>query len=389
MPTTDASDTSAAVLALTSELIRRASVTPDDGGCQALLAARLTALGFQCTQLDVGEVRNLWALRPARGAGPRPRFVFAGHTDVVPPGALDQWQTPPFEPVIHDGMLYGRGAADMKASLAAMVVATEQFLASYPDCDAELAFLITSDEEGPATHGTRAVVEHLSAAGEHLDYCIVGEPSSSSRLGDTIRIGRRGSLNGTLRVYGQQGHVAYPELAENPIHRIAAALSELARRHWDDGNAFFPPTSFQVSNIAAGTGATNVIPGELTLHFNFRYCTEQTSAGLQAQVADLLAAHGLRYDLEWTLSGEPFLTRQGRLLTAVQRAISDTTGLDPVLSTSGGTSDGRFIAPTGCEVIELGPCNSTIHKVNECVAVADLQPLAALYRRCMERLLVD
>jgi len=389
MPTTDPTDAESAVLSLTCELIRKASVTPNDADCQALLAARLTALGFQCKQLDFGEVRNLWAVRRPRGAANAPRFVFAGHTDVVPPGALEQWQSPPFEPVIRNGMLYGRGAADMKSSLAAMVVATERFLDAHPDCQAEIAFLVTSDEEGPAIHGTRAVIEHLMRAGERLDYCIVGEPSSSTRLGDTVRVGRRGSLNGTLRVYGQQGHVAYPDLADNPIHRIAAALAALAARHWDNGNAFFPPTSFQASNIVAGTGATNVIPGVLTLQFNFRYCTEQTAAGLKAQVAELLDAHGLRYELDWALSGEPFLTQRGRLIEAVQQAITETTGLATALSTSGGTSDGRFIAPTGCEVVELGPCNATIHKIDECVAVADLEPLARLYQCSMERLLLD
>jgi succinyl-diaminopimelate desuccinylase len=317
-----------------------------------------------------------------------PLFVFAGHTDVVPTGPAAQWTTPPFEPQIREGMLFGRGAADMKSSLAAMVVATERFLADHPGCPARIAFLLTSDEEGPAVHGTRAVIEHLLAKGVRPDYCVVGEPSSAIRLGDTIRVGRRGSLNGTLRIHGQQGHVAYPELADNPIHRAAPAIAALAAQQWDTGNAYFPPTSWQASNITSGTGATNVIPGELELRFNFRYCTEQTADGLKHQVAAILAHHGLRYDLDWSLSGEPFLTQQGALVGAVAGAIHDLTGIDTECSTAGGTSDGRFIAPTGCEVVELGPCNATIHKVDECVAVADLEPLALIYQRVLERLLL-
>jgi succinyl-diaminopimelate desuccinylase len=388
MPTTERTDAGSPVLDLTRALIARPSVTPEDAGCQALLADRLGALGFRCETLRFAEVENLWAVRePVNGSGDAPIFVFAGHTDVVPPGPLEQWLSPPFEPVIRDGFLHGRGAADMKSSLAAMVVATERFLAARPDCPARIGFLLTSDEEGPGVHGTKAVIAHLAALGERLDWCIVGEPSSAERLGDTVRVGRRGSLNAILRVHGQQGHVAYPDLADNPIHRAAPALAALAARRWDAGNEFFPPTSLQISNIRAGTGATNVIPGDLEVWFNFRFCTEQTAAGLERQVTELLDAHGLRYDIEWALSGEPFLTGRGRLVAAVQDAIREVTGLDPELSTSGGTSDGRFIAPTGCEVVELGPCNATIHKLNECVAVADLEPLALTYQRVLERLL--
>jgi succinyl-diaminopimelate desuccinylase len=376
------------VLALTRELVARQSVTPEDAGCQALLGARLESLGFRCEQLPFAEVRNLWAIREAAQANrDAPLFVFAGHTDVVPTGPVGEWGSPPFEPCIRDGMLYGRGAADMKSSLAAMVIATERFLATHPDCPASIAFLLTSDEEGPGIHGTREVIETLRARGIRPDWCIVGEPSSATRLGDTVRVGRRGSLNAVLRVRGRQGHVAYPDIADNPIHRALPALASLAARHWDSGNEFFPPTSLQISNVHAGTGATNVIPGTLEVWFNFRFSTEQTAAGLEREVAALLDAHGLRHDIEWTRSGEPFLTGHGRLVAAVQGAIHDVTGLTTELSTSGGTSDGRFIAPTGCEVVELGPCNATIHKVDECVAVADLEPLANVYQRVLERLL--
>jgi succinyl-diaminopimelate desuccinylase len=378
-----------AVLDLACELIRRPSVTPADAGCQALIAQRLAPLGFSCETLRFEEVDNLWAVRrpPGDGAGTAPIFVFAGHTDVVPTGPLDRWASPPFEPTIRASYLYGRGAADMKSSLAAMIVATERFLAEWPECPAAIAFLLTSDEEGPARHGTRAVMETLRARGLRLDWCIVGEPSSGERFGDTVRVGRRGSLNATLRVLGRQGHVAYPDLADNPIHRAAPALAALTGRRWDDGNEFFPPTSFQISNIHAGTGATNVIPGELEVQCNFRYCTEQTAAGLERQVHELLDAHGLAYEIDWALSGEPFLTRHGKLVAAVQQAILEVTGLDTLLSTSGGTSDGRFIAPTGCEVVELGPCNATIHQIDECVAVADLEPLALTYQRVLEYVL--
>jgi succinyl-diaminopimelate desuccinylase len=372
------------VLELCCGLIRRDSQTPDDAGCQALLAGRLAALGFTCRSMPFGDVSNLWAVRGSSG----PLFVFAGHTDVVPPGPLEQWDTPPFEPTLRDGYLYGRGAADMKSSLAAMVVATERFLARHPDHPGRIGFLITSDEEGPAVGGTRAVMEQLTREGTRLDYCVVGEPSSSVAVGDTVRVGRRGSLNGELTVHGVQGHVAYPELAINPIHTLAPALAELAARRWDGGNDHFPPTSWQASNIRAGTGASNVVPGTLSLSFNFRFCTEQTAPGLTEQVCEILDRHGLRYDVTWTLSGEPFLTAHGALVDAVAASIRAVAGLDTLLSTSGGTSDGRFIAPTGCQVVELGPCNATIHKLNERVAVAELAPLTRMYEGVLQRLLV-
>jgi succinyl-diaminopimelate desuccinylase len=372
-----------AVLSLCSELIRRASQTPDDAGCQDLIGDRLAPLGFSCRQLPFGDVRNLWAVRGAAG----PLFVFAGHTDVVPPGPAGEWATPPFAPTIRDGYLYGRGAADMKAGLAAMVVATERFLAEHPDPAGRIGFLITSDEEGPAVGGTKAVMDVLTREGTHLDYCVVGEPSSTEVVGDTLRVGRRGSLSGELTVHGVQGHVAYPELAENPIHLLAPALAELAATRWDDGNEHFPPTSWQASSVSAGTGAGNVIPGTLTLSFNLRFCTEQTAAGLQRQVTNILDRHGVRYDLRWSLSGEPFFTARGALIDAVTASVREVGGVDPVLSTSGGTSDGRFIAPTGCQVVELGPCNATIHKVNERVAIAELEPLARMYERVLARLL--
>jgi len=367
------------------ELIRRASVTPDDAGCQELLAQRLTALGFQCRAMPFGDVNNLWAVHGSMG----PLFVFAGHTDVVPTGPESHWSSPPFEPSVRDGYLYGRGAADMKSSLAAMIVAAERFLAAHPQPAGRLAFLITSDEEGPAVNGTRAVVEALQKENVRPDFCLVGEPSSGQRLGDTVRIGRRGSLNGALTVHGTQGHVAYPDTADNPIHRIGSVLAELAATRWDDGNEHFPPTTWQASNIAAGTGAGNVIPGELHLDFNFRFCTAQTAAGLQRRCEEILTRHGLRYDVSWTLSGEPFLTGRGALVEAVCRSISEVTGRDTELSTSGGTSDGRFIAPTGAQVVELGPGNATIHKIDECVALADLEPLAQIYQRVLERLLAS
>ncbi|HEX7034469.1 MAG TPA: succinyl-diaminopimelate desuccinylase [Pseudomonadales bacterium] len=374
------------VLELCLALLRRPSVTPDDAGCQALLAERLTAAGFRCRSLPFGRVSNLWATRGSGG----PLFVFAGHTDVVPPGPDAAWSSPPFEPQIRGGYLYGRGAADMKSSLAAMLVATERFLAARPSHPGRIGFLITSDEEGDAVDGTRAVIDALTREGERIDYCVVGEPSSADALGDTIRIGRRGSLNGYLVVQGVQGHVAYPDRADNPIHRLAPALAELAATRWDDGNAHFPPTSWQASNIRAGTGASNVIPGELSLEFNFRYCTEQTAAGLERRVEEVLRRHGLRYRLRWQLSGEPFLTAAGgELVSAVQQSVREVTGRTPELSTGGGTSDGRFIAPTGAQVVELGPCNATIHKVDERIAVADLAPLAAVYQRLLERLLVE
>jgi succinyl-diaminopimelate desuccinylase len=373
------------VLDLTLQLMRRASVTPDDGGCQDIVGERLQALGFTVQALGFGDVRNLWA---THGTG-HPIVVFAGHTDVVPPGPDAQWESPPFTPTLRNDHLYGRGAADMKSSLAAMLVATERFIAANTTAShpGTVAYLLTSDEEGPAIDGTRRVIEHLTELGVDLDYCVVGEPSSSQRLGDTVRVGRRGSLNAKLTICGTQGHVAYPELARNPIHDFAPALEELTNIRWDQGNESFPPTSLQISNMHAGTGANNVIPGELELEFNFRFSTEQTAEGLQRQVAQLLDRHGQDYRLEWTLSGNPFLTQPGPLRSATTAAIKEVTGQLPEESTSGGTSDGRFIAPTGCEVVEIGPINATIHKINECVRVDDLMPLAAIYQAILRRLL--
>ncbi len=371
------------VLELTRALIERPSITPADAGCRELLTNRLERLGFVITTLDKEDVSNFVA---AIGSG-TPAVAFAGHTDVVPPGDPAQWLSAPFEPEIRDGFLYGRGAADMKSSLAAMVVATERFLARHPEPAGQLAFLITSDEEGTAAYGTRHIVERLQHEGRMPGLCIVGEPSSTAVLGDTVRNGRRGSLNGKLTVHGVQGHVAYPDLAINPIHRVTPFLSALLEREFDRGNAHYPPTCVQVSNIAAGAGAANVIPAELTLDFNFRYSNEQTAEGLKSIVESLLAEHGVDATLSWQLSGEPFLTPPGRLTRVVQKAIGDVLGVECRLSTSGGTSDGRFIAPHGCEVVELGPVNATIHKVNECVAVADLEPLAEVYERILEELL--
>ncbi len=377
MPTTKT-----AALELCQALMRLPSVTPDDAGCQQLMASRLEALGFRCQHLRFGEVDNLWAERGQGG----PLFVFAGHTDVVPPGPVAAWSTPPFEPSLREGMLTGRGAADMKASLAAMVVACEQFLAA-GEHRGRIGFLITSDEEGPAVDGTVRVVEWLEARGEKIDYCLVGEPSSQDVLGDVIKNGRRGSLNGRLTIRGKQGHIAYPQLADNPIHRVAPALAELAAQHWDSGNAHFPPTSFQVSNISGGTGATNVIPGSVEVAFNFRYSTECTDEQLRARTEAILREHELDYELVWTLSGKPFLTPEGKLVEAAQAAIRDELQIETQLSTAGGTSDGRFIAPTGAEVLELGPVNATIHQVNEKLPAADVDALAAVYRRLLELLL--
>jgi len=372
-----------ATLDLAIELIRRPSVTPEDGGCQQLIGERLAHIGFTLEPMVFGEVSNLWARRGTKA----PLLVFAGHTDVVPPGPLDKWQSAPFSPEVRAGLLYGRGAADMKGSLAAMVTACEGFVAEHPGHNGSIAFLLTSDEEGPAVNGTVKVVEALEARGEKLDWCVIGEPTSIERAGDVIKNGRRGSLTGRLLVQGVQGHVAYPHLADNPVHRASAALAELCSITWDKGNAHFPPTTFQISNIHAGTGADNVIPGELEVVFNFRYSTELNQATLQRLVEDLLNRYGLRYSLEWRLSGEPFLTPPGELVAATRAAIRDVDGKETALSTSGGTSDGRFIARTGAQVIELGPVNATIHKLNECVAVADLERLAAHYRRILERLL--
>jgi len=372
-------------LDLTCDLMSRASVSPTDGGCQALMCERLRALGFTIENLPFGNVENFWARRGAAG----PVFCFAGHTDVVPPGPLEEWQSDPFQPSVRDGMLYGRGAADMKSGLAAMVTACEEFVARHPDHRGSIAFLITSDEEGPSVDGTRRVVEVLKSRGESIDYCLVGEPSSEEVLGDTLKIGRRGSLSGRLTVHGVQGHIAYPQLAHNPIHALAPALAELASRTWDEGNRHFQPTSFQMSNIAAGTGAPNVIPGELKARFNLRFSTEQTVETLQATVERIFREHGLKHSLEWFISGYPFLTVPGTLSQAASQAVLEELGVTPKLSTGGGTSDGRFIAPMGTQVIELGVVNSTIHKANECVKLEDIERLHRAYRRTLELLLVD
>jgi succinyl-diaminopimelate desuccinylase len=373
---------STAVLDLTKELIRRQSVTPEDAGCQQLMAQRLEALGFTIESMFFEDTLNLWA---RKGQG-KPLFCFAGHTDVVPTGPLEQWTSPPFEPEIRDGMLYGRGTADMKGSLAAMVVATERFLATNPELTGDIAFLITSDEEGPFINGTKRVIEVLESRNEKIKWCLVGEPSSTSQLGDVIKNGRRGSLTGYLTVKGIQGHVAYPHLVDNPIHKAAPALAELAQTVWDQGNAYFPATSFQISNIHAGTGATNVVPGDVQLTFNFRYSTEVTAEQLQQRVLAILDQHGLNYSIDWILNGLPFLTDSGELVAAAVQAVQQVKGYAPSLETTGGTSDGRFIAPTGAQVLELGPCNGTIHKINECVAVADLEPLADMYQHMLQQL---
>jgi len=382
MPTTD-SPAPGNALELTQALVRRASVTPEDAGCQQLLAERLAALGFEVERLDFGKVTNLWA----RSGTSKPLFVFAGHTDVVPAGDHDAWRSPPFEPCIRGGTLYGRGAADMKSGLAAMIVASERFLAGHPHPRGSIAFLVTSDEEGDAVDGTARVVEHLRQRGDQIDYCVVGEPSSNRTLGDVVRVGRRGSLNAVARVRGVQGHVAYPDAARNPIHLAAPVLAELVTRRWDSGNEFFPPTGFQISNIQAGTGATNVIPGELRITFNFRLNTEQRPESLREIVEEIFARHGVDAAIDWTLSGMPFLTVRGRLIDAVESAIGEVTGHGTALSTGGGTSDGRFIAPTGAEVVELGVINETIHKVDECVAIEDIDRLARIYEAVLVRLL--
>ncbi len=372
-----------ATLELARELIRRRSVTPEDAGCQALIAERLQKLGFVIEPLRFGEVDNLWARRGCDG----PLFCFAGHTDVVPTGPEARWKHPPFEAVIDDGMLYGRGAADMKSSIAAMLTACERFIADHPDHRGSIAFLLTSDEEGPAVDGTVMVIETLEARNEKIDWCLVGEPTATKAVGDVVKNGRRGSLNGTLLVKGVQGHVAYPHLAANPIHLFAPALAELAAEQWDQGNEFFPPTTFQVSNIKAGTGATNVIPGELEVMFNFRFSTEVTEHQLRERVEAVLQRHGLDYELTWSLSGNPFLTATGELLGATREAIREITGLDTDVNTAGGTSDGRFIAPTGAQVLELGPLNATIHKVDERIGLDELDTLTAIYQRLLEKLL--
>lgn len=369
---------------LTLELIRRDSTTPNDAGCQALLAARLEAIGFTLETLRFDEVDNLWARRGESA----PLICLAGHTDVVPTGPLENWSSPPFAPEVRDGMLYGRGAADMKTSLAAFVTAVEAFVAAHPDHPGSIAFLLTSDEEGVAENGTRRVVETLAARGELIDYCIVGEPTSTDAFGDTIKNGRRGSLSGHLTVKGVQGHIAYPHLAKNPIHLAAPALTELAATEWDTGNAYFPPTTWQISNIHAGTGATNIIPGALTVQFNFHFSTENTAEGLMAQTHKILDQYGLDYDLDWSLSGNPFLTHKGRLTDAIGDAIEMVTGQRPELSTSGGTSDGRFIKDICRELVEFGPLNATIHKIDECVAVEEIAKLSAVYERTLVQVLL-
>lgn len=378
-------------LHLAEQLIACRSVTPDDGGCQQLIAERLKPLGFACHTLVNGpedfRVTNLWAIR--RGARADALVLaFAGHTDVVPTGPLAQWSSDPFVPTHRDGKLHGRGAADMKTSLAAMVVAVEEFVAAHPSHAGSIAFMLTSDEEGPANDGTVRIVEWLKAQGQRVDCCIVGEPTSVERVGDMIKNGRRGTMSGRLTVKGVQGHIAYPQLARNPIHQAAPALAELVGIEWDSGNRYFPPTSWQVSNIHGGTGASNVIPGEVVIDFNFRFSTESTPASLKERVHAVLDKHGLEYELKWTLGGEPFLTPVGSLSNAVSHAIEAETGLITELSTTGGTSDGRFIAKICPQVVELGPVNATIHKIDEHVAVADIEPLKNIYRRTMENLLV-
>ena len=370
-------------LELSRALIARPSVTPDDQGCQQLLAERLQVLDFTIEHMRFDDVDNLWA----RHGSDAPLFVFAGHTDVVPPGPLDEWATAPFDPVIKDGYLYGRGAADMKSSIAAMVTACERFIAAHPGHKGSIAFLITSDEEGPSVNGTVKVVEALQARNEQIDWCLVGEPSSKEQTGDIIKNGRRGSLNGILEIRGQQGHVAYPQLADNPIHRAAPALAELAAVEWDAGNEFFPPTTFQISNIKAGSGTENVIPGLLNILFNLRFSTESTAETLRSRVEEILTRHGLDYEISWKLSGAPFLTPAGELVDAARTAIQSTIGLETLLSTSGGTSDGRFIAPTGAQVVELGPVNATIHQTNECVNIAELDRLTVIYEKMLKKLL--
>jgi succinyl-diaminopimelate desuccinylase len=370
-------------LRLTEQLIACASVSPTDGGCQALMIERLEAIGFTVESMRFGPVDNFWATRGHGG----PVFCFAGHTDVVPSGPPDEWQSDPFVPVIKDGLLYGRGAADMKSGLAAMVTACEEFVSRYPDHRGTIAFLITSDEEGPSVDGTRRVVEILRERKQGIDWCLVGEPSSESELGDTIKIGRRGSLSGRLTVHGVQGHIAYPQFADNPVHAVAPALAELAARTWDQGNPHFQPTTFQVSNISAGTGAPNVIPGELKARFNLRFSTEQTVDGLKAVIEALFQRHRVNCSLEWFISGYPFLTVPGELSETATRAVQEQLQITPKLSTGGGTSDGRFIAPMGAQVIEIGVINQTIHKVNECVRVADIDRLQRIYHRILELLL--
>ena len=371
------------VLALAKDLISRPSVTPEDAGCQQMMADFLARLGFQIEPMIFHDTTNLWARRGTEG----PLFCFAGHTDVVPSGPVEKWDTPPFTPTLRDGMLHGRGAADMKGSLAAMLVAVERFIAANPDHKGSIAFLITSDEEGPFINGTPKVIETLEARNEKITWCLVGEPSSTHRVGDMVKNGRRGSITGDLTVKGIQGHVAYPHLGRNPVHQAAPAIAELAATVWDNGNDFFPPTSFQIPNISAGTGASNIIPGELKVQFNFRFSTELTDEEIKRRTHAILDKHGLEYELVWTLSGHPFLTPAGELVEATVAAIEEVAAIKAELSTSGGTSDGRFIARTGAQVVELGPINATIHKINECVKVADLESLTHMYQRILKKLL--
>ena len=374
-------------LLLTEDLIARASVTPDDQNCQALLIERLSAIGFDCESIRSGGVTNLWAVKRGSLGADGKLLAFAGHTDVVPTGPLEQWTSPPFTPTHRDGKLFGRGAADMKTSIAAFVVSSEEFVAAHPEHRGSLAFLITSDEEGPATDGTVKVVEALKARGERMDYCIVGEPTSSATLGDMVKNGRRGSMSGKLVINGVQGHIAYPHLAKNPIHLLAPALAELVAEHWDEGNEYFPPTTWQVSNLHSGTGATNVIPGHTELLFNFRFSTASTVEGLQRRVHAILDKHQLDYDLTWTVSGLPFLTPRGSLSSALEKAIHDETGVRTELSTTGGTSDGRFIARICEQVVEFGPPNGSIHKIDEHIEVKFIEPLKNVYRRVLEQLI--
>lgn len=374
-----------ATIALAQDLMGRASVTPEDKGCQELMIARLEAIGFTVERMRFGAVDNFWARRGTQ----KPVLAFAGHTDVVPTGPVEEWHTPPFEPTLKDGFLYGRGAADMKGSLASWVVALEQFVALHPNHQGSLALLITSDEEGPFVDGTTRVIDALEARNEKIDWCIVGEPSSTHTLGDVIKNGRRGSLTAAITAKGIQGHVAYPHLVNNPIHKVVPALAELAATKWDDGNEFFPPTSFQIANINGGTGASNVVPGHVEVMCNFRYSTELTADDLTAKVEAILDHHQVDYDINWTYNGLPFLTASGALVDACLAAIKATNGTVSQLSTAGGTSDGRFIAPTGAQVVELGPCNATIHKLNECVKVSDLEQLTQVYLAILSRLMVS
>lgn len=377
-------------LQLAQQLIALPSVTPNDAGCLDLAVSHLAPLGFACERIDSGpaefRVSNLWALRQGSQGKQGKTLVFAGHVDVVPTGPLEQWSSPPFTPTVRDGKLYGRGASDMKTPLAAMLVACSRYLAAHPDTALNIGWILTSDEEGPALDGTVAVCRALQQRGQRLDYCIVGEPTSVAQVGDTVKNGRRGSLSGKLTVKGVQGYIAYPHLAKNPIHLLAPALAELTGMVWDEGNAFFPPTSWQVSNIHGGTGAGNVIPGTVVLDFNFRFSTASTPESLQQRLEAVLQRHGLEFDLQWTLGGLPFLTPQGTLVDAARAAIADVTGLQTELSTSGGTSDGRFIAQICPQVLEIGPTNATIHQINECIALDEIEPITAIYQRVLERL---